>query len=198
MVSFKQFYTGDVQTEGLKQLASAGLLAGALAMSPHVAVGKPNDQVERSVAAGPIERTQPTVTVNTPSSSDIITATLIGEAGGEGVTGMHAVLNVIMNRAKGNYSLARSICLKRKQFSMWNNAPDRARVVANARKHPQWAEAVALVNQARGGALSDITKGSKLYYAQNKVTPYWADPKIFERKEVIGNHTFGRAKSARK
>jgi len=196
MIPFKQFYTGNVQTEGLRQLASAGLLAGALALSPR-AHAVSNDQVNRSVAAGPIARgtTSTTNAVTVPSSADIIAATLIGEAGGEGVTGMHAVLNVIMNRSRGNFNLARSVCLKRKQFSMWNDAPDRAKVVSSAKKHPRWAEAVALVNQARTGTLGDITSGSKFYYAHKKVTPSWSNPKVFERKTVIGNHTFGKVKT---
>ena len=45
----------------------------------------------------------------------VVVSTLWLEARGEGERGMHAVLNVIMNRAKGNFANARDVVLKPKQ-----------------------------------------------------------------------------------
>ena len=78
---------------------------------------------------------------------------------------MHAVLNVIMNRAKGNIRQAAVECLKPKQFSGWNkiNKKDPESIkqfIDSKRNHSKFKGALDLVNKARSGSLKDITKGA--------------------------------------
>ena len=98
---------------------------------------------------------------------EIVAATLVDEAGGEKnpIDGMHAVLNVIMNRAKGNIRQAAVECLKPKQFSGWNKInkkdPESIKQFINSkRNHSKFKDALDLVNKAKSGSLKDITKGA--------------------------------------
>ena len=98
---------------------------------------------------------------------EIVAATLVDEAGGEKnpLDGMHAVLNVIMNRSKGNIRQAAVECLKPKQFSGWNkiNKKDPEAIkqfIDSKRSHSKFKDALDLVNKARSGSLKDITKGA--------------------------------------
>ena len=57
-----------------------------------------------------------------------LTATLFGEAGGEGIIGIQTVASVIVNRrdyyqahSKGGSIKLSDVCLARWQFSFWNN-----------------------------------------------------------------------------
>lgn len=101
------------------------------------------------------------------SVEDIIAATLVDEAGGEknSLDGMHAVLNVIMNRAKGNIRQAAIECLKPKQFSGWNkvnkkDVNDIKQFIDSKKSHSKFKVALDLVNKAKSGSLKDITKGA--------------------------------------
>lgn len=124
----------------------------------------------------------------------IVAATLWGEARGEGTNGMQAVLNVIMNRAKGNFDKAHKVVLMPKQFSMWNSvtnptqtALEVARDNFNTRDK-QWMEAIKLVDLAAKGKLPDITGGAMFYFNPHKVTPSWASK--LTKTVTIGDHDF--------
>lgn len=120
---------------------------------------------------------------------DIIAATLIGEAGGEGIKGMQAVLNVIMNRAKGDINNAVKVCLKPYQFSMWNNKQgNKEGVISREKKHPRWKDALDLIAMAKDGKLNDITDGADFYFNPKLAKPSWA--KKFKKTISIGNHDF--------
>lgn len=123
---------------------------------------------------------------------DIIAATLVDEAGGEknAGEGMHAVLNVIMNRAKGNIRNAAIECLKPKQFSGWNkinkkDVNDIKKFIDSKKNHSKYKEAIKLVQQAKSGTLKDITKGSNHFLNVHLTKqqrsggklPSWYDPK---------------------
>lgn len=123
---------------------------------------------------------------------DIIAATLVDEAGGEknAGEGMHAVLNVIMNRAKGNIRNAAMECLKPKQFSGWNkvnkkDVNDIKKFIDSKKNHSKYKEAIKLVQQAKSGTLKDITKGSNHFLNVHLTKqqrsggklPSWYDPK---------------------
>jgi hypothetical protein len=123
---------------------------------------------------------------------DIIAATLVDEAGGEknAEEGMHAVLNVIMNRSKGNVRIAAVECLKPKQFSGWNkvnkkDVNDVKKFIDSKKSHSKYKDAIKLVQQAKSGSLKDITKGSN-HFLNVQLTkqqrsggklPSWYDPK---------------------
>lgn len=127
----------------------------------------------------------------------IVIATLWGEARGEGELGMHAVLNVIMNRAKGDFNKARDIVLKPKQFSVWNGVADPEKTSINmAKMHrdkrlkdgPSYIKAVELVDKAMKGQLTDVTGGATFYFNPKKASPSWA--KKLTKTKSIGNHDF--------
>jgi hypothetical protein len=134
---------------------------------------------------------------------DIIAATLVDEAGGEknAGEGMHAVLNVIMNRAKGNIRNAAMECLKPKQFSGWNkvnkkDVNDIKKFIDSKKNHSKYKEAIKLVQQAKSGTLKDITKGSNHFLNVHLTKqqrsggklPSWYDPK--KVVTVFGKHRF--------
>lgn len=114
------------------------------------------------------------------SAREIVAATLILEAGGEGQIGMEAVREVINNRA-GKNKTEISVCLARKQFSCWNNiTPERGIYIA--KKHPKWNLALSIVN-----GRTNHTKGATHYHAHS-VSPSWA--KKLHKTVTIKNHTF--------
>ena len=158
--------------------------------------------IEAAIAALAAHSPQPPAEVRQAqvldqSSVDIVAACLVGEAGGEkdAKRGMQAVMNVIANRAGGDRSKFVAVCLKRKQFSMFNRATGKrprttvAKVTDQYRKHPLWATAQQLVKRAAVGSLEDITGQAKFYH-EVSINPDWARP---DRKTVdIGNHRFYR------
>ena len=88
---------GSHLTEDWKSLVVAGVIA-ATQLYGHEA---PDLPYVSSVAPGTAitQTTNRKIEAQLPSHAElIVAATLIGEAGGEGEKGMHAVLNVIMNR----------------------------------------------------------------------------------------------------
>lgn len=127
----------------------------------------------------------------------VVAATLWGEARGEGERGMHAVMNVIMNRAKGNFSNARSIALSPSQFSIWNsvsNPEQKSLELATLQRQgklpdkKQYQEALKIVDAAMKGELTDITDGAQFYFNPHKANPKWA--KKMKKVATIGNHDF--------
>lgn len=133
----------------------------------------------------------------------IVIATLYGEARGEGEAGMQAVLNVLMHRAKGDFSKVKGLTLAPKQFSMWNGVDDPATTAINLGKQVRdkeiqgtdkamYLKAVGLVDQAMKGALADNTGGATHYFNPRKVNPSWA--KSMTKTATIGNHVFYKLK----
>ena len=127
----------------------------------------------------------------------VVAATLWGEARGEGENGMHAVMNVIMNRAHGDFSKAKDIVLKKKQFSLWNNVKDPEASAINLaqvyrskklKDGHSYIKALELVDKAMKGNLPDITGGATFYFNPKKVMPSWAKEMI--KTKTIGNHDF--------
>jgi spore germination cell wall hydrolase CwlJ-like protein len=123
----------------------------------------------------------------------ILAATLWGEARGEGLKGMQAVLNVIINRANGNISTASQIVLQPKQFSFWNGKSDPrtyAHQLANSKRGTDklFDASLVLVDKAMKGQLTDITGGSTFYFNPHIIIPKWA--KSMKKTITIGNHDF--------
>ena len=139
------------------------------------------------------------------SDIDIIAATIIGEAGGEGYKGMAAVKNVLQNRADKKSTIPAREALRPKQFSMWNKATtgvsvpedfaeaDRPASIQSIidmyKTHSKWTTAVTLAKSK----IKDITGNATKYYASDGAQeidpPYWA--KDWKDPITIGNHTFG-------
>lgn len=128
----------------------------------------------------------------TLTNAYVVVATLWGEARGEGETGMQAVLNVIMNRAKGDINKAGKLCLSPKQFSMWNKIDNPIDYALQLRSKSgddrQYKIALILVNKAMKKQLKDITGGATFYFNPKKANPSWAKKMI--KTTRIGNHDF--------
>jgi len=126
--------------------------------------------------------------------TDIPARTAWAEARGEGASGMHAVLNVIANRAKqpGWWGRdANSVCLSPWQFSCWNeNDPNRELAAAVTTKDQQFVTALMLNALRMRGALVDISNGANSYYAAGTPEPAWAKGRYSCAK--IGRHLFFR------
>lgn len=125
-------------------------------------------------------------------SQDIYMAkTIWGEARGEGLRGMQAVANVIMNRVDrgGWYGASiKDVVLKPLQFSCWNaDDPNRAKIDALTLQELEASGAMNVARQVMSGQLPDITGGATNYH-NNKVNPSWAAK--MKRTTVIGNHIF--------
>lgn len=137
---------------------------------------------------------------------DVIATTLIGEAGGEGEKGMHAVMNVIMNRVRGSNDPVRAAVaavLKPKQFSMFNSYTlgntDIKVIINKAKQHPNWKVATDIASRGLAKQLPDITSGATHYHVskgRSKVAPRWTHPAVGGKNaqavitNTIGAHTF--------
>jgi len=137
---------------------------------------------------------------------ELLALTAYGEARGEGNAGMAAVLSVIGNRSglsgfsdrnifSATGSLYKSIILKPRQFSMYNESDPQyqiiLRIAKNFSSHLQnntlLRSAYSLANDLVAGNLPDSTKGATHYHAVS-VSPYWAATLPYLTQ--IGNHIF--------
>lgn len=115
---------------------------------------------------------------------EVIAATLILEAGGEYDKGaMEAVYEVIHNRAARRGTQYSDECLRKWQFSCWNDI-SAEEGIAKASKHPRWNEALKL---AYCKPATNYTKGADHYHA-DYVNPYWS--KKLQKTSTIGRHIF--------
>jgi len=191
-----------------KKTLGLAAVAGSLVGSPEVSANGP-------VEPDKITQTAKTQTVKTPTHpytyEDVIASTLVDEAGGEkdAERGMTAVMNVLMNRAKGNFSQVGAECLKPQQFSGWN-AIDKSDIksvknfIDSKRTHSKFTLALEIVSKARSGELKDITGGADhflnvaLTKKQSKTSslPSWYDSE--KVTTVIGLHTFLKLNSPNK
>lgn len=131
----------------------------------------------------------------------VIVACLVLEAGGEGEEGMHAVMNVIQNRAKQSKNpkdLADQV-LKKWQFEAFNkytvtHSENLNSIILRAHKHPKWNDAIKLTSKALRGGLSDITGGADHYYNPKTVKkiPNWKS--AYGKTTTIGQHDFHSSK----
>lgn len=145
--------------------------------------------VKKESVATPPAIIQP-VTHNNTINYKIVVTTLWGEARGEGEKGMQAVMNVIMNRANGNFNQTRGIVLAHKQFSMWNNISNAevvaAHVVEKYKNDKSWKMATHIVDLAESGKLPDITGGATSYFNPQKPESTWVETEIKKIGEKSG------------
>lgn len=125
----------------------------------------------------------------TENQVDYMARTIYGEARGEGMQGMQAVGNVIMNRVKqgGWYGASvKDVVLKPYQFSCWNEGDPNRQKILNA-TDAQLATARSIAEKIIDGILGDITGGATHYHAKS-INPYWAAS--MTKTVTIGNHIF--------
>jgi len=137
------------------------------------------------------------------SDTYILAATLWGEAREEGEVGMQSVMNVIMNRAKGDFNKAKDISIQPLQFSIWNGVKNPTTSAFNLAKiqrtengidKPMYKLAIEIVKLAMKGQLPDITGGATFYINPKKLNkkPDWIK-KVVKTKS-IGKFTFYKEK----
>jgi N-acetylmuramoyl-L-alanine amidase len=122
-----------------------------------------------------------------------------GEARGEGIAGMLAVIHVVLNRVRhaGGWGTdIVSVCMHPKQFSCWNeNDPNREQMLRVPTTDVEFSRALVLAQWAVAGELvGDPTNGAVNYYAHGIAPPYWALG--LSPCAIIGNHLFFRAPAA--
>ena len=131
------------------------------------------------------------LTENKDKSADILARTIFGEARGEGIHGMQAVANVVMNRVrKGGWwgATVEDVCKKPAQFSCWNTSdPNYEKIQSVTTDDVQFRQALNIAKLAVSGNLSDIT-GEATHYHSIAVKPAWADKLVLTTR--IGDHLF--------
>ncbi|WP_309399146.1 cell wall hydrolase [Cerasicoccus maritimus] len=130
----------------------------------------------------------------------VVASCLVLEAASEGEQGMHAVLNVIVNRANGDVSRVPGVVCRPKQFTAMNSAtgvrnPDYGPIIERATRDANFSLAYDLVVRMEKGQLKDITGGADHYHAENGETPYWTQ--TMKPTCTIGLHTFYRSDKAK-
>jgi spore germination cell wall hydrolase CwlJ-like protein len=115
--------------------------------------------------------------------TEIVTATIILEAGGEHSLGaMEAVHEVIVNRSAKRKISKRDVCLQPSQFSCWNGMQVSAQI-AKAKSHSRWGEAFLITMDSA----TNFTDGADHYHA-DYCNPYWN--KHMKVTAIIGRHIF--------
>ena len=108
--------------------------------------------------------------------TDVLARTLWGEARGEGVAGMQAVANVILNRVAvsrkfGGYwwgNTVLQVCHKPYQFSCWNKTdPNYRKLIALNEKDMHFATALRVARRAMLGFVKDETQGATHYHTRD-------------------------------
>jgi hypothetical protein len=134
----------------------------------------------------------------TDEQLEILAYTVLGEAAGEGYTGMAAVAHVIRNRAEsGRYPSDPAATAKQpSQFSTWNKGAGGNNPTARYSKDgATYKRAEKAVKAAFSGKEPDPTGGATHYWAPRgmpgKKDPYWASTEETKFGRVkIGNHIF--------
>ena len=120
----------------------------------------------------------------TSKAEEIIAITILAEARGEGEAGMYAVAAVIAQRANDNKITPEQVCMKRKQFSCWNNKT--VKDLKHLLKVDQAKYALLLARNIK--LLSREFVGFANHYHNKSVKPSWAKGK--RPVKIIGNHIF--------
>lgn len=122
-----------------------------------------------------------------PTSREIVAAVLVAEAGGERepVRSMQAVKEVVQMRAWKQQRTEVSIVTERWQFSCLNRIKPE-RLVAIAKQHPRWNDALRLAS----APVKHATVWQSNHYHALTVLPAWA--KGVRPVAIVGGHAFYR------
>lgn len=127
----------------------------------------------------------------------VLACTIWMEARSDGLAGMQAVANVVVNRAHfprwWGHDIV-SVCLMPEQFSSWNEGSTQIELVMDAMADgdPTYQTALNLADVAISGLLPDTTGHSDSYYepSDENPPPSWAIPEDFVKQ--IGSQEFYR------
>lgn len=124
---------------------------------------------------------------------ETVAACLVLEAADQGKVGMHGVMAVIRNRARGRPELFAPTVLRPKQFSALNRLTagreSLARVLERAKWDPMWSTALEIVDAATRDDWQDPT-GSATHYTRTGERTAWT--KRLAKTVIIGGHSFYR------
>lgn len=128
----------------------------------------------------------------------VVACTIYGEARGEGLQGMEAVGQAIMNRAKARKPDGsprswggdpRSVCLKPYAFSCWlQSDPNRKKLLEVTEATPAFRVATQVAKRALAGDLPNLIDNCTFYYVEGSPEPAWA--KGVPPHKKIGHHLF--------
>lgn len=139
---------------------------------------------------------------------DILTRTIIGEAGGESWDGQIAVAHTILNRSMDPRfpNTIAEVALQPKQFSAWNSGVGGNSLPRNATPDsPQYRRAQEAALAALTGQVADMTGGATHYYSpagmqahvdrgeQSNLLPKWLQDETNRRggeNFTLGGHVF--------
>ena len=129
------------------------------------------------------------------SKAELVAAVIILEAGGEGQCGMHAVANVIYNRARMDGRSSYAIVKAPKQFSCLNGVWMDSDAINDAKDGwpKQWQYALNLVYWGETKQLSDVTQNAYFYQRIGLPKRKWHG----QMTGRIGKHEFFRAANRR-
>lgn len=171
--------------KGIEEISPSTPPAPSSAMVQKMDVKKPSGYVQVDPLKQKTEKLDPIEAA--------VAATVWTEWRNNNTSGMQAVLNVIMNRANGNFNKAKDVVFAKNQFSGWNSFPNKDEAVRNVvQKHkddPIFKKIVELVKKAKEGNLSDITKGATAFYNPLVAKkPSWVDS--YTKTLEIGNKPY--------
>lgn len=131
------------------------------------------------------------------NDEQVLTLTIYGEARGEGLDGMLGVASVVLNRTRRGNTTVKSECLKKKQFSCFNEGdPNRALLERFAEAFNDYVHQVALLRACMWiarGAMSGILEsnvGGATHYHTKSILPYWAKDARMKKIRELGNHVY--------
>lgn len=126
---------------------------------------------------------------------DIVARTAWGEARGEGIIGMLAVIWVIYNRTQRAQwpDLPAAVARQDRQFSVWNQGnPNRIDIEHVSRNDVLYDAALGMAKAVfEGLAGEDPTGDADHYFATYIDMPWWAED--MTRTAEIGKHSFFRS-----
>ena len=131
---------------------------------------------------------------NKLSDRNVIALTLWGECRGEPWAGKYLVAEVIANRSLKNCRSAREVCLSPLQFSCWNTAAGKRKLIAQVGKNDRtqaWKDCLALADMILNPAYRPTSHAT--HYHALSIMPKWA--KDFKLCAIVGNHKFYRTKA---
>lgn len=168
--------TATIKAEELEHKASAE--GGKVPPAPAEIITKPEAQAVDPDGKKPLD-----------DAITCLARTVYWEAKGEGVAGMEAIANVVMNRL-GHEGFPNTVCevvkqgqeRKTCQFSWWcDGRPD------SAQEEKPYAAAKEVARKALNRELEDRTGGA-LYFHHRGVTPNWAAK--YTKTAEVGEHLF--------
>ena len=122
------------------------------------------------------------------TSEQIVALTILGEARGEGKSGMYAVACIIQKRSINRKLVPHMVCWQSKQFSCWNEKgiDDLAHLFDISKGAWYAIDLARAMNKDMKFDMKYVNNAD--HYCTLKANPYWAKGK--KPVKIIGNHKF--------